>query len=254
VIDAAGTVWITDFGLAHDASYTETLTRTGDFLGTLRYAGPERFSGRAEKRVDIYQLGITLYELRCGRPAYAGAQLNHILHEEPTRPRQVDHSIPRDLETIVLKAMARDPPHRYATAEGLAEDLRWSLEDRRILARRAMVEPAGAGGAGAPPGFDGTVFGGVIDSQSLPFSSPTAPTTITSSSFSGNLAFTGASGAGRLGAAVAAAPSMAPTWRSRAPRPSPPARSPAPSPSAVRVARVATAAAAAPGEPSTAAE
>ncbi len=143
LIDAAGTVWITDFGLAQDANATETLTHTGDFLGTLRYVAPERYSGHGDHRADIYGLGITLYELICGRPAFAEADraalLNRVLQEDPPRPRQLDRWIPRELETIVLKAMARDPSHRYATAAAMAEDLRRFLEDRPILARRAGV-------------------------------------------------------------------------------------------------------------------
>jgi formylglycine-generating enzyme required for sulfatase activity/predicted Ser/Thr protein kinase len=143
VVDAAGTVWITDFGLAYGATSTETLTHTGDFLGTLRYVAPERFSGQGDHRADIYGLGSTLYELICGKPAFAEADraalLNRIMHEEPGRPCQLDRSIPRDLETVVLKAMACDPAHRYATAAAMAEDLRRFLEDRPILARRTGV-------------------------------------------------------------------------------------------------------------------
>ncbi len=73
LLDERGTVWVTDFGLAHDASETQSLTNTGDFLGTLRYLPPERLGGRGDARADIYGLGVTLYELACGRPAYAEA-------------------------------------------------------------------------------------------------------------------------------------------------------------------------------------
>ncbi len=143
VLDSAGTVWITDFGVAHDAAATETLTHTGDVLGTLRYVAPERFSGQGDERADVYGLGVTLYELICGHPAFAdvdrAAVLSRILRDDPPRPRHFDRTIPRDLETIVLKAMARDPAHRYATAAALAEDLRRFLEDRPILARRIGV-------------------------------------------------------------------------------------------------------------------
>ena len=92
LLDDQGTVWVTDFGLAHDASDTLTLTQTGDFLGTLRYLAPERLSGRGDERADIYGLGITLYELICGRPAFAEADrpvlLNEILHH--VRPSAAD--------------------------------------------------------------------------------------------------------------------------------------------------------------------
>ena len=101
---------------------------------------PERFAGRGDARADIYGLGATLYELACGRPAFPEADravlIHRVLHQDPPRPRQVDPRVPRDLETIVLKAMAREPSHRYATAAELAEDLRRFLEDRPIRARR----------------------------------------------------------------------------------------------------------------------
>ena len=97
LLDERGTVWVTDFGLAHDASDTSTLTHTGDFLGTLRYMAPERFDGRGDARADIYGLGVTLYELACGRPAYAEADravlIHQILHQDPPRPRQLDPRI-----------------------------------------------------------------------------------------------------------------------------------------------------------------
>ena len=143
LIDERGTVWVTDFGLALDSTDTETLTHTGDLLGTLRYMAPERISGRGDARADIYGLGASLYELTCGRPAFAEADravlLNQVLNHDPPRPRQLVSDVPRDLETIVLKAMARDPAQRYATAEKLAEDLRRYLEDRPIRARRAST-------------------------------------------------------------------------------------------------------------------
>ncbi len=140
LLDERGTVWITDFGLAFDSSDTQTLTHTGDVLGTLRYMAPERFAGQGGTGADIYALGTTLYELACGRPAFPEADraalIHQVLHEDPSRPRQLDPRVPRDLETIILKAMAREPSHRYATAAELAEDLRRFVEDRPIRARR----------------------------------------------------------------------------------------------------------------------
>jgi serine/threonine protein kinase len=140
LLDERGTVWITDFGLAYDSADTQTLTHTGDLLGTLRYMAPERFAGRGDAGVDIYALGATVYELACGRPAYPEADraalIHQVLHEDPPPPRQLDPRVPRDLETIVLKAMAREPSHRYAIAAEMAADLRRFLEDRPIRARR----------------------------------------------------------------------------------------------------------------------
>ncbi len=143
LMDDKGTVWVADFGLAHDDSDTMTLTETGDLLGTLRYLAPERLNGPGDSRLDIYGLGVSLYELACRRPAYAetdrAALIHRVMHQEPPPPRQIEPKIAPDLETIILKAMARDPNLRYATAGALAEDLRRFLEDRPILARRASV-------------------------------------------------------------------------------------------------------------------
>ncbi len=142
LVDVQGTVWVTDFGLAK-AEGADDLTRTGDVVGTLRYMAPERFDGRSDPRSDVYSLGLTLYEMVTLEPAFRGtdrAQLvERILHEEPVRPRQVDPHVPRDLETIVLKAIDRDSARRYPTAAALAEDLRCFLEDRPIRARRVGV-------------------------------------------------------------------------------------------------------------------
>ena len=138
LLDLQGTVWVTDFGLAK-AEGTDALTHTGDIVGTLRYMAPERFRGEADARSDVYALGLTLYEMLALEPAFAAEQrarlIDKILHAEAPNPRQLDSRIPRDLETITLKAMARDPSDRYRTAAELAEDLRRFLGDRPIVAR-----------------------------------------------------------------------------------------------------------------------
>jgi serine/threonine protein kinase len=142
LLDVQGTVWVTDFGLAK-AEGEGALTQTGDIVGTLHYMAPERFRGQASARSDVYALGLTLYEMLVLEPAFAAQErarlIDKILHEEPPNPRQLDSRIPRDLETIVLKAMAREPSDRYGTALELAEDLRRYLADRPILARRAST-------------------------------------------------------------------------------------------------------------------
>src|SRR5439155_24929465 len=88
-------------------------------------------------------LGLTLYELLTLRPAFAEADRNklmhQVIHDEPPRPRQLRAEVPRDLETIVLKAIAKEPAHRYQKASELAEDLKRFLEDRPIRARRVTV-------------------------------------------------------------------------------------------------------------------
>jgi serine/threonine protein kinase/WD40 repeat protein len=139
LLDAQGTVWVTDFGLAK-AEGADELTQAGDIVGTLRYMAPERFDGHSLPQGDVYSLGLTLYELLTLRPAFddanRGRLIERVLHEPPARPRKFDRRIPRDLETVVLKCLAKDPAERYATAEALAEDLRRFLGDRPIKARR----------------------------------------------------------------------------------------------------------------------
>jgi serine/threonine protein kinase/WD40 repeat protein len=140
LLDTHGVVWITDFGLAKTTDDAGNLTHTGDIVGTMRYMAPERFQGKADVRSDVYALGLTLYELLTLRPAFGAAErdqlIGQVLHDEPPRPRKLDPRVPRDLETIVLKAAARDPAHRYQTPAELAEDLQRFLDDRPIRARR----------------------------------------------------------------------------------------------------------------------
>ena len=137
LLDTEGVVWISDFGLAKGDD--EGLTQSGDVVGTLRYMAPERFRGQADARADIYALGLTLYELLTLRPGFDSADrlktVEQIKTEEPPRPRSVDARIPRDLETIVLKAIEKDPKVRYQTAEAMSEDLRRFLADEPIRAR-----------------------------------------------------------------------------------------------------------------------
>ncbi|WP_435011128.1 protein kinase domain-containing protein [Tundrisphaera lichenicola] len=143
LVDGRGNLWITDFGLARLRGDSE-LTRTGDLIGTLRYMSPEQALGRrisVDQRTDVYSLGATLYELLTLRPAFGGDDraliLRRIAEEEPRPPRRLNRSIPRDLETIVLKAMAKDPSSRYASAGSLAEDLGRFWNGTPIRARRS---------------------------------------------------------------------------------------------------------------------
>ncbi len=137
LLDKSGDVWVTDFGLAKLSDVGE-LTQTGDIMGTLKYMAPEQLEGRADERTDIYSLGLTLYELVTRQPAFdiSKSLANRIRNHEFAAPRSIDASIPRDLETIILKATASEQQHRYADATALAEDLRCFIEDRPIEARR----------------------------------------------------------------------------------------------------------------------
>ncbi len=145
LIDARGTVWVTDFGLAQ-VTADVGMTQTGDIFGTLRYMSPEQASGRrtqVDHRTDVYSLGATLYELLALEPLFPSQDrqtlLHQILSEEPRPLRQIDRSIPVELETIVLKALAKTPEERYATADEMAADLRRFLDERPILARRPSL-------------------------------------------------------------------------------------------------------------------
>ncbi len=138
--DEDGIVWVVDFGLAR-AGGAGNVTQGSDLTGTLQYMAPEQFAGQSGAAGDIYSLGVTLYELLVGRPAYDDTDRSQLIHRitqgDLPRPRAIDPCIPRDLETIVLKALSREPDRRYATAGELAADLQRFGEDRPILARRA---------------------------------------------------------------------------------------------------------------------
>jgi WD40 repeat protein/serine/threonine protein kinase len=145
LVDVRGNLWVTDFGLAHCQSLAG-LTMTGDLMGTLRYMSPEQALVQrvvVDHRTDVYSLGVTLYELLTLEPAFAGHDrrdvLRQIAFEEPRPPRRLVKTIPAELETIVLKAMAKNPTDRYATAQELADDLQRFLENRPIRARRPGV-------------------------------------------------------------------------------------------------------------------
>jgi WD40 repeat protein/serine/threonine protein kinase len=138
LLDAFGNTWVTDFGLAKAEGLPE-LTRVGDILGTLRYMPPEAFEGTFDARGDVYALGLTLYELLALRPAFDEPDRRKLLklvsEGAPPPLRQIAPKVPRDLATIVHKAIRRDPGRRYQTAAELADDLRRFLDDRPIAAR-----------------------------------------------------------------------------------------------------------------------
>ncbi len=127
--DSTGHVWITDFGLAHVEDGLN-LTYSGDIIGTFQYMSPEQASGKRERvdfRSDIYSLGATLYELFTGNAPYSGMDRAEILRRiqtaEPLRPLAYNRELPRDLETIIRRAMRPDREDRYQSASSIAEDL-----------------------------------------------------------------------------------------------------------------------------------
>lgn len=141
LLDSAGVVWITDFGLAKAEG--EDLTHTGDIVGTLRYMAPERFNGIADARSDLFSVGLALYELCTLQPAYDQLDRANIMraitNSSPVPPRVLNPEVPRDLETLILKLTERSPEHRYQNATEASEDFRLFLADRPILARRSTL-------------------------------------------------------------------------------------------------------------------
>ena len=145
LIDDDGVVWLTDFGLAKHAD-EQTLTSSGTLMGTPRYMSPEQADSirhTIDHRTDIYSLGASLYELATGRPLFEATGgrpiIDLILIEDPARPRQVCPGLPRDLETIIVTCLKKDPGERFQSAQALVDDLRAVLENRPIRARRAPV-------------------------------------------------------------------------------------------------------------------
>jgi serine/threonine protein kinase/WD40 repeat protein len=159
LLDAAGNLWITDFGLAKLADAIELAkepeaddqedTPIGRFLGmrtaasrvagTLRYMGPERFNGKSDARSDVFALGATLYEMLTLVPAFPAEHkvdlMRQIVSEPPPPPRAIDRRIPRDLEAIALKALAKDPNDRFETPGAMRDELRLFLELRPVHSR-----------------------------------------------------------------------------------------------------------------------
>ena len=143
LFDADGTAKVTDFGLAKRLEVEDGQTQSGHILGTPSYMAPEQARGRHREvgpAADIYALGATLYEMLTGRPPFKGTShsetLMMVLSQDPVPPSRLQPRLPRDLETICLKCLAKEPSRRYASAEALADDLQRFLANRSILADR----------------------------------------------------------------------------------------------------------------------
>ena len=143
ILSADGRLSVTDFGLARILEQPR-MTVTGEFVGTPAYMSPEQITaGRVpvDHRTDIYSLGATLYELLTLRPPFTAdgrdKLLAMVIQKEPPAPRAVDRKLPRDLETICLKCLEKDPDSRYQSAKDLADDLRRFVSRFAVLAKRA---------------------------------------------------------------------------------------------------------------------
>lgn len=141
ILDYKGTIWVTDFGLAQIRGQNG-LTMTGDMVGTLRYMSPEQALAKhvvVDHRTDVYSLGLTLYELLTLQPAFNGRDAAEVLHniafQSPTPIRRTNKNVPKELETIVHKAISRSPDERYQTAQEFADDLVRYQTDQPIQAR-----------------------------------------------------------------------------------------------------------------------
>jgi eukaryotic-like serine/threonine-protein kinase len=142
LLGADGVPRITDFGLAKRSEGTSDLTATGQILGTPSYMSPEQAAGKTLEigpLTDVYSLGAILYALLTGRPPFVGRDListiSQVMFQEPTSPRQLNPRVDRDMETITLKCLQKDPAQRYSSARELADDLDRFLKDEPIQAR-----------------------------------------------------------------------------------------------------------------------
>ena len=142
LLDAQGNVWVTDFGLSRFEDGAD-LTQSRELVGTLRYMAPERLRGKSDCGSDVYSLGATLYEMVALRPPFEEADeirlMERIRNDAPPSPRQLDRKLPRDLETILQKALAKDPKDRFSSAGALAEELRRFIDGRPIRSRPVSV-------------------------------------------------------------------------------------------------------------------
>src|SRR5262249_14740252 len=132
---------ISDFGLARRVAGEERLTWNGTAVGTPSYMAPEQASGntgRIGTATDVYGLGAVLYELLTGRPPFRGGTaletFQQVLSDEPVCPSRLNPRVPRDLETVCLKCLQKDPQRRYSSAADLTEDLRRYLLGKVVAA------------------------------------------------------------------------------------------------------------------------
>lgn len=142
LLDKEGVPKVADFGLAKQVSNESNLTLTGQVMGTPSYMPPEQALGKSEQigpAADVYALGAMLYEMLCGRPPFRAATLaetlQQVIHDDPVTPRSLNSGIDRDMETVCLRCLEKEPSGRYESAEALAAELRRYIRSEPILAR-----------------------------------------------------------------------------------------------------------------------